>query len=92
MELVIRDRQLGVIRSEEVDGTASAVRLRPPPNTSCFRITAGVSDIRWTDFEIPDATTGHKLLAGDTFLYLSDCHTFRIFGGKAQVSYYEALS
>jgi len=92
MELVIRERQLGVIRSEEVDGTASAVRLSSPPNTSFFRITAGLTNIRWRDFGIPDANTGHQLLAGDTFLYLSDCKTFRIFGGKAQVTYYEALA
>lgn len=92
MELIIRERQLGVIRSEEVDGTASAVRLSPPPNTSCFRITAGTTAIRWRDFGIPDANTGHKLPGGDTFLYLSDSKTFRIFGGKVQVTYYEALA
>lgn len=92
MELTIRDRQLGVIRSEEVDGTASAVRLSPPPNTSCFRITAGTTNLRWRDFGVPDANTGHELAAGDTFLYLSDCKTFRIFGGKAQVTYCEALA
>lgn len=92
MELVIRERILKVIRSEEVDGTASAVRLSPPPNTSSFRITADTTDIRWRDYGVPDVNTGHELAAGDTFLYLSDCKTFRIFGGKVQVTYYETLS
>jgi len=92
MRLNIPERSLRMTTSEEVDASASAIRLRPPPGTGVIRVTCGLVNVRWSDFSIPDGTTGHKLLAGETFFYPSDSKTFRVYGGKVQVSYYEVVA